>query len=86
MLDMSSGEVLEHSRDIITDYDLLPFMDSSYSMWQRFLDEVMPDKDEQSCLQEFLDCAFLTGADTPWRSLRCSRGSGSNGKSVVFDV
>ena len=88
VLDMSSGEVLEHSRDIITDYER-PFAfhkDSSYSMWQRFLDDVMPDKDEQSCLQEFFGLCFLDRNRYSVEKFAMFIGSGSNGKSVVFDV
>ena len=51
--------------------------------WQRFLDEVLPDKSKQQVLAEYLGYIFT--------SLKLEKtlllyGTGANGKSVVFDV
>lgn len=52
--------------------------------WQRFLDEVLPDKTKQTILAEFFGYVFL-------RNMKLEKalilyGTGANGKSVVFDV
>ena len=88
VLDMSTGDVMEFSRDVHTDY-VRPFSysaDASYSLWKRFLNEVLPDEDEQSCLQEFFGLCFLDRGRYSVEKFAMFVGSGSNGKSVVFDV
>ena len=88
VLDVRSGEMMEFGRDIHTDYSR-PFDyydDARCPIWRRFLDEVMPDEDEQACLQEFFGLCYL---DRNWLSVEKFAifvGTGSNGKSVVFDV
>lgn len=87
-LDMRTGEVLGFGKDIHTDY-VRPFEyseDAKYPMWKRFLNEVMPDEDEQACLQEFFGMCFLDRERYSVEKFAMFIGSGSNGKSVVFDV
>lgn len=65
----------------------LPFSydsDARAPMWQKFLDEVLPDRSKQTVLAEFFGYIFL-------RNLKLEKGlilfgTGANGKSVVFDV
>lgn len=88
VLDVRSGEVLSFGTDIRTDY-VRPFPyyeDASYPLWQRFLDEVMPDEDEQKCLQEFFGMCFLDRNELSVEKFALFVGGGSNGKSVIFDV
>ena len=88
VLDMRSGGVLPFGTSIYTDY-VRPFCysaDAGYPMWKRFLDEVMPDEDEQRCLQEFFGLCFLDRDRYSIEKFAMFIGSGSNGKSVVFDV
>lgn len=88
VLDTRSGEVLEFGRDVHTDY-VRPFSyseDARCPMWRKFLNEVMPDVDEQSCLQEFFGMCFLDRERYSVEKFAMFIGSGSNGKSVVFDV
>lgn len=88
VLDMRSGEVLTFGKDIFTDY-VRPFEyfeDASCPMWHKFLNEVMPDEDEQSCLQEFFGLCFLDRDRYSIEKFAMFIGTGSNGKSVVFDV
>ena len=88
VLDMRTGEVLPFGKDVYTDY-VRPFSyseDSDCPMWRRFLDEVLPDKDEQRCLQEFFGMCFLDRERYSVEKFAMFVGSGSNGKSVVFDV
>lgn len=88
VLDARSGELLPFGRDIRTDY-ARPFefrRDAKCPTWRRFLDEVMPDKDEQACLQEFFGVCFLDRSQLSVEKFAIFVGTGSNGKSVVFDV
>ena len=88
VLDVEDGSVSAFSRDVYTDY-VRPFSydsDSRCTMWQRFLDEVMPDEDEQMCLQEFFGMCFLDRSLLSVEKFAIFVGTGSNGKSVVFDV
>lgn len=53
-------------------------------LWQKFLEDVLPDKTKQSVLAEFFGYVFL-------RNIKLEKalilyGTGANGKSVVFDV
>ena len=87
-LDVSTGQILPSSKDIYTDYlrDFAYRVNAECPTWHKFLDEIMPDEDEQACLQEFFGMCYL---DRNWFSVEKFAifiGSGSNGKSVVFDV
>lgn len=88
VLDMQSGNVLEFGTSIHTDY-VRPFSyyeDAKCPTWEGFLDEVLPDEDEQACLQEFFGMCFLDRDRYSVEKFAMFIGSGSNGKSVVFDV
>ena len=88
VLDVRRGEILPFGRNIHTDY-VRPFSyseDARCPMWKRFLNEVMPDMDEQMCLQEFFGMCFLDRSQLSVEKFAIFMGTGSNGKSVVFDV
>ena len=88
VLDVKSGNVLKFGTSIHTDYTR-PFSyyeDARCPMWRRFLDEVMPDEDEQACLQEFFGMCFLDRTKISVEKFAILVGGGSNGKSVVSDV
>ena len=88
VLDMRTGEVSDFGEDVHTDY-VRPFEysdDARCPLWKRFLNEVMPDEDEQACLQEFFGLCFLDRERYSVEKFAMFIGSGSNGKSVVFDV
>lgn len=88
VLDMKDGSVLDFGTDVHTDY-VRPFEyseDAKCPTWERFLDEVMPDEDEQRCLQEFFGLCFLDRERYSVEKFAMFIGTGSNGKSVVFDV
>lgn len=87
-LDVRTGKVLEFGRNIHTDY-VRPFPyfeDARCPLWKRFLNEVMPNSDEQKCLQEFFGMCFLDRSILSVEKFALFVGTGSNGKSVVFDV
>lgn len=54
--------------------------------WRRFLNEVLPDKEYQRLLQEFLAACFLDRRHVKIEQMLILLGSGANGKSVVFEV
>lgn len=87
-LDVRTGEVLPFGRDILTDY-VQPFpydADARSPIWSKFLNEVMPDEDEQACLQEFFGMCYLNREELSVEKFALFVGTGSNGKSVIFDV
>jgi len=53
-------------------------------MFQKFLDEVLPDQDRQLVLSEFLGYLFTTGLKLEKALILF--GGGANGKSVVFEI
>jgi P4 family phage/plasmid primase-like protien len=88
VLDVASGIVLPFGTSVYTDY-VRPFEyseDARCPMWKKFLNEVMPDEDEQSCLQEFFGMCYLDRSRWSVEKFALFVGSGSNGKSVIFDV
>lgn len=88
VLDVHSGNVLPFGTSVYTDY-VRPFPyfeDSRCPLWKRFLNEVMPDEDEQACLQEFFGMCYLDRSRLSVEKFAIFVGTGSNGKSVVFDV
>lgn len=54
--------------------------------WQSFLDEVLPHKEYQSILQEFIGALFVDRKKAKIERMIILKGSGSNGKSVVFET
>ena len=57
---------------------------NTFFLWRMFLDEVLPDKNMQKVLQEFLGSIFVDRRVAKMETMLVLRGSGSNGKSVVF--
>ena len=88
VLDVRSGNVSEFGKDVHTDY-IRPFPyyeDARCPLWKRFLNEVMPDEDEQACLQEFFGMCYLDRESISVEKFAIFVGTGSNGKSVITDV
>jgi putative DNA primase/helicase len=54
--------------------------------WQMFLDVVLPVKDYQKILQEFLGSIFVDRTETKIETMLILKGDGANGKSVVFET
>jgi len=55
-------------------------------LWNKFLEEVLPDDQERSCLQEFFGMCYVDRQRYSIEKFALFIGGGSNGKSVVFDV
>lgn len=88
VLNVATGEVLTFGADNYTEYSrpFDYFENAKYSTWKRFLNEVIPDEDEQKCLQEFFGMCFLDRSILSVEKFAIFVGEGSNGKSVVCDV
>lgn len=88
VFDTDDGNVYGFSRDLhqVTcvgyDYD----ESASCLGWMGFLDMVLPDGTMQMVLQEFLGSIFVDRKRFKVETLMILKGSGSNGKSVVFDT
>lgn len=54
--------------------------------WEKFLDEVLPDKTLQANLQEFLGLVFVSRSQAKVETMMWLHGNGANGKSVVFNT
>ena len=88
VLDVKSGNVLDFGTSIHTDY-VRPFSyseDARCPRWETFLNEVLPDVEEQMCLQEFFGMCYLDRDRWSVEKFALFVGTGSNGKSVIFDV
>ncbi len=76
-----------NQRDFIT-YQL-PFEfqpKATAPRFQIFLDEVIPDKDKQKVLAEYLGYIFCRASVLKLEKMLILYGTGANGKSVVFDI
>nr|DAW71471.1 MAG TPA: dsDNA helicase [Caudoviricetes sp.] len=65
-------------------YDYNP--DEHIFLWKQFIDEVLPDEGWQHVFQEFLGSIFIDRRTAKIETMLVLRGSGSNGKSVVFET
>lgn len=88
VLDVKRGLVLPFGTMIHTDYmrDFEYTHDAKCPKWRKFLNEVLPDVDEQACLQEFFGMCYLDRNVWSVEKFALFVGTGSNGKSVIFDV
>lgn len=55
-------------------------------IWDEFLRQVLPNDSYRSILQEFVGSLFIPRSEAKMETLMILKGSGSNGKSVVFDT
>lgn len=55
-------------------------------MWEHFLEEVLPDINSRMILQEYLGIIFVDRKKTSLEEMLILYGTGSNGKSVVYQT
>jgi putative DNA primase/helicase len=70
-------------------FSVAPFKYNPFAVcpqWNMFLDSVLPDKDAQGMLQEFLGSIFIDRKKVKIETMLILKGSGSNGKSVIFET
>lgn len=88
VLDTDTMKTYPHSKDFhqVTklDYDYDP--EARTFLWYQFLNEVLPDEQRQRILQMFLGAVFIDRSLAKIETMLILKGSGSNGKSVVFDT
>jgi len=88
VLDTDTMKTYPHSKELIqvtkVDYDYDP--KAKVFMWHQFLNEVLPDKQRQRILQMFLGAVFVDRSLAKIETMLILKGSGSNGKSVVFET
>ena len=74
-------------KDFITHQ--LPFEydpEAAAPMFQKYLDEVLPDKDKQKVFAEFCGYIFIKPSVLKLEKMLILFGSGANGKSVFFEI
>ena len=74
-------------KDFIT-YQL-PFIydpEAKAPLFEKFISEVLPDKERQSVLSEFLGYIFVKYDHLKLEKALLLHGTGANGKSVVYDI
>lgn len=86
--DIRSVRCLRFSPEHCTAYSLSYRFDSrgECPMWQQFLDEVLPDRSVQMCLQEFFGMCFVDRQKYSIEKFALFVGKGANGKSVICEV
>lgn len=94
ILDTAMREVVgfgpQHKAIMKVDYPYEP--DEYPQRWMHFLDRVLPDKEMQNILQEFLGAVFVSRkgrdgvSDVKIEQMLVLLGTGANGKSVVFET
>lgn len=70
------------NRKVDYDYDEL----EECIAWRKFLDRVLPDKQLQNLLQEFVSACYIIRSKVKIEQMLILLGDGQNGKSVVFEV
>lgn len=90
VLDIQSGELLEHSPDYLNTFkiDVLFDKNAGCPEWLKFLDEIFQNDDDRDQKIQFLQCFFglcLT-TDTSFQKAVLLAGDGSNGKGVLLHV
>lgn len=74
-------------KDFITHQ--LPFEydpEAKAPLFQKYLDEVLPDPDKQKVLAEYLGYIFIRPSVLKLEKMLILYGSGANGKSVLFEI
>ncbi len=68
------------------DYGYLPYLneDEHAYLWNKFLNDVLPDKRSRMLLQEFLGLLFIDRSEVMVDAMLFMIGRGANGKSVIF--
>ena len=90
VLDIQSGELLEHSPEYLNTFKFNVFFDETATCprWLKFLDEIFQHDDDKDQKIQFLQCFFglcLT-TNTSFQKAVLLAGDGSNGKGVLLHV
>lgn len=79
---------MEKSADLMTNIYLdFPYVDFAVCPeWERFLATVLDDGNARKVMQEFLGCMFIDKEELSIEKALFCYGTGSNGKSVIFET
>ena len=86
---ITGTSLIRHSPKLFFTYCLpFPYLPKTKApKFQKFLDEVLPDKGAQNALLEFFASCFISNtSDFKIEKALFLKGTGSNGKSVVHDI
>ena len=88
ILDVNTGKVNKFSPEFHCIYGLPYDYDPNAQCpkWIEFLDQVLPDLDSRSILQEYLGCIFIDRHTTKLEKILYLYGNGANGKGVVYET
>lgn len=88
VLDLSTMQSFQHSPQFPVIYRLEYDYDQSRScpLWDSFLEQVLPEPECRMVLQEYLGQIFLDRTKVKLEKMLYLLGTGSNGKSVVFET
>ena len=59
---------------------------AKYPLFQKFLDEVLPDEGKQKVLAEYIGSLFIKRSVMKFEKMLVLYGTGANGKSIVFEI
>lgn len=82
------GKMLPHSPDDFITYQLAFDFDpnAKATMFEKFINKVLPDKSCQLVLAEFIACVFVKSSHLKLEKALLMYGEGANGKSVFYDL
>jgi len=88
VVNLDTGETFPHSKDfhVVNKLDFDYDETATCPLWTKFLSEVLPDVKAQMVLQEFLGLIFVDRRNVKIEKMAFLYGTGSNGKSVVFET
>lgn len=88
IFDIENNTTLDFDESLVTTYsvnfDYIANQDNI--LWLSFLNEVLPNPDDQRILQEFIGLCYIDRKNISIEKALLVYGKGANGKSVVFDV
>lgn len=86
--DVKSKVIMAHDKDhhVISSMGYDYKKDADCELFKKFLDEVLPDKELQMILQEYLGLIFYDRSELKIEKIMYLVGTGSNGKSVIFEI
>lgn len=88
VFDLSTLSTHRFSPNYISSYKVNYKYDKSMpvKLWQMFLNTVLPDKEKQKVLQEFIGMIYIDRTKISIEKCLLLVGNGANGKSVVYNV
>lgn len=88
IFDVENNTAIDFDESLVTTYSVgYDYSEGSENLlWQNFLNEVLPNINDQRILQEFIGLCYIDRRNISIEKALLVYGKGANGKSVVFDV